>query len=153
MAPRPFNLVINRDVVPDDRSIIYAIENEKWNSDRDSHLVHIIYTDLDAAIAHAEELWSLDGTEAELEDIVSWGVGAPGALPAGKTVDDYTVRNVYEDGPRTRFYIGWDTDALENDELIGTDTLSEINWETEGGLTVGYSVIAMRWKAEVGRFQ
>jgi hypothetical protein len=152
MAPRPFNLIINRDVVLDNRSIIYAIQVEKWNSDRDSHILHTIYTDLDASIAAAEDYWSREGTDQELTDIVSWGVGSAGSLPAGKTAADYTLRNAHATGSIV-FYTGWDVSALEDDELIGTDTLSEINWESEYGLTVGYAVVAMKWNAEMERFQ
>ena len=151
MPSEPFNLIINRDVVLDDQSILYMIETQRLNDDRDSSMNHLIFTDLDAAIALAEEWWSKEGTEAELMDIVSWGVGAPGALPAGKTVDDYTVRMVYDGRSRIQFYIGWKIEKIE--ELVGEDTLWEMNSESDYGLTIGYAVIAMRWKAEMGRFQ
>lgn len=137
----PF-LIINRDLsVSHDQ--IYMVECEKYNSERDSHLFRAVFLDIESAREYQMKLW--DSELKMFDQFTDW---SSTSIPAGKTVDDYVIsrRN------KSRKYIGWNLEAIVADGIMSDDDFSELNWDTDYGLTMGYSVITLKWYAEKNRY-
>ena len=137
----PF-LIINRDLsVSQDQ--IYVVECEKYNSERDSHLFRTVFLDIESAREYQMKLW-----DSELKMFSQFTDWSSTSIPAGKTVDDYVITR----GNTSWEYIGWNTEAMQDDLIMSDDDFSEMNWDTDYGLTMGYSVITLKWDAEKNRY-
>jgi len=132
---KPF--VINRDTT---RGPVYLVECEKYNSDRDNHLLCRVFLDIESAQEYQMELWN--GEVANFDQFTDW---SSTSIPAGKTVDDYIYRN----NPN---YVGWNLGDIVADGIMTDDDLSEMNWELDYGLTVGYRIVTLKWNAEGNRY-
>jgi len=140
--------LINRDLTMG--GDLYVIEATKWNSDRDDHLLQRIYVDRDSAVAAAEANWTriqpAVGDMAEFADV---------QLPTPFDADSVVVRKDYGPGSNPTYgriyYVGWDFDRLEEIGIDG-DSMGELNWELDYGLSVGFAVIRLSWNPELGTY-
>ena len=135
MTSRPF--IINRDMIT--QGEVYMVQVEKWNSDRDNYLHQRVFITEDSAKEYMEILW--DREKKNIDQFADW---TSNALPSGYNIDEFTTRH---DG-----YVGWNFDKLETSGVISSDDCSEMNWETDYGLTVGYSLQTLKWKPELGTY-
>jgi len=138
----PFR-VINRDLSTPFQDRIYMVECEKWNSERDSFVFHMVFLDIESAREYQMGLW-----ESELKSFSQFTDWSSTSIPAGKAVQDYVIPRV-----RASFeFIGWNTEAMIEDSIMSDDDFSEMNWDSDYGLTLGYSVLTLKWDAEKNRY-
>jgi len=133
---KPF--VINRDI--DTGKPVYMVECEKYNSERDNHLFHRVFLDIESAREYQMELWNRE--IANFYQFTSWSNKQP---PVGKTAEDYIHRN----NPN---YVCWNLGDIIDDGIMTDDDLSDLSWESDYGLTVGYRIITLKWNAEGNRY-
>jgi hypothetical protein len=133
----PF-VVINRGIILT-REDIYMVECEKFNTERDSFLLRRIFLDIESARESQMQLW-----QSEVKQFDQFTDFGNSSIPAGKTVEDYVQRDNY--------HIGWDCDAIERDDIMGQDDWGEMNWDSDYGLTTGYSIIILSWDANANRY-
>lgn len=137
----PF-LIINRDLsVLHDQ--IYLVECEKYSSERDTHLFRTVFLDIESAREYQMKLW-----DSELKMFSQFTDWSGTSIPAGKTADDYVITR---EGTYWE-YTGWNTDAIQEDLIMSYDDFSEMNYDSDYGLTMGYSVIILKWDAEKNRY-
>ena len=136
MTSRPF--IINRDMIT--QGEVYMVEVEKWNSDRDNYLSGIVFITEDSAKEYVEKLWDI-----EKKNITQFADWTGNALPPGYNIDEFITRHYG--------YVGWNFDKFETSGVISPDDCSELNWETDYGLTTGYSVKTLKWKPELGTYR
>lgn len=135
MASQPF--IINRDITT--RGEVYMVQVDKWNSDRDTHLAQRVFLTEDSATEYMEKLWGNEQTN--FTQFADWtGRSAPLAYK----IEDFVARDPS--------YIRWNFRRFEEAGIISDDELSELNWESEYGLTIGYSVKILKWKPELGTY-
>ena len=138
----PFR-IINRDLSMPFQDTIYMVECEKYNSERDTFIYRMVFLDFESAREYQMELW-----ESELKSFSQFTDWSSTSIPPGKTVQDYVRTRAHT----TWEYIGWDTDAIIADSIMSDDDLSEMNWDRAYGLTMGYSVLILKWKADKNRY-
>ena len=145
----PFQ-IINRNISTS-RDQIYMVRHEKYSSDRDSYLLQQVFLDLESAVEYQMQLW--DSELKMFDQFTNWsGV----AIPAGKTADDYVYNYDPRDDPNNILslgdYIGWSTEAIVNAGIMSEDDFSEMNWDSDYGLTMGYGIVALKWNANKNRY-
>lgn len=154
MPSSPFQL-INRSISSTDDKV-YMVECMKYNSDRDSYLLRRVFLDLDSASRFQDKLW-----KDEMKGFDQFTDWSGSTVPSGKTASDYVyVREAKVSDQPNQFgshelyydYIGWDLQALAQDQIITEDALGEMNWEFDYGLTTGYSIVILKWDAENNRY-
>lgn len=138
----PFR-IINRDLSMPFQDTIYMVECEKYNSERDTFIYRMVFLDFESAQEYQMELW-----ESELKSFSQFTDWSSTSIPPGKTVQDYVRTRAHT----TWQYIGWDTDAIIDDSIMSDDDFSEMNWDSDYGLTMGYSVLILKWKADKNRY-
>lgn len=142
--------LINRDLTMG--GDLYVIEANKWNSERDDHILQRIYVDRDSAVAAAEANWTR--VQSQLGDMAEF---ADAQLPTKFDVDSVVVRKDYGLGMGSNptygriYYVGWDFERLEEIGIDG-DSMSELNWELDYGLSIGFTVIRLSWNPELGTY-
>ncbi len=135
MASQP--IIINRDMTT--RGEVYMVQVDKWNSDRDSYLMQRVFITEESAAKYMNELWDVEAKQ--FDQFTNWTNRSPTPI---SYIGVFTIRT-----PR---YIGWNFDRFEDAGIISSDELSELNWETEYGLTIGYSVKILKWKPKLGTY-
>jgi len=133
----PF-VVINRGIILPQEAI-YMVECEKFLYERDSFLLRQVFLDIESAREFQMQLWQI-----EVKQFDQFTDFANTSIPAGKTVEDYVQRGKYR--------IGWDSPAIDQDDIMGQDDWGEMNWDGDYGLTMGYSIIILRWDANANRY-
>ena len=132
----PF-VVINRGIILP-REAIYMVECEKFMYERDSFVLRQVFLDIESAREFQMQLWQI-----EVKQFDQFTDFANTSIPAGKTVEDYVQRGKYR--------IGWDSTAIEQDDIMSQDDWGEMNWDGDYGLTMGYSIIILRWDGNANR--
>ena len=134
MASQPF--IINRDMIS--QAEVYMVQVDKWNSDRDNYLMQRVFLTEESAAELMEKMWERE--EKLFDQFADW---------TGNAAPTYKIEEFVTRDPG---YIHWNFARLEDAGIISDDELSELNWESEYGLTIGYSVQILKWKPELGTY-
>lgn len=135
MASQPF--ILNRDMAS--QGEVYMVQVDKWNSDRDTYLMQRVFITEESAAKYMNEMWDVE--EKQFDQFTNWTSRSP-----------TPVSYIEEFISRTPRYIGWNFNRFEDAGIISSDELSELNWETEYGLTIGYSVKILKWKPKLDTY-
>jgi hypothetical protein len=135
LVSKPF--IINRDIAT--QGEVYMVQVDKWNSDRDTYLMQRVFPTEESAAEYMNKMWA--GEVKQFNQFTDW---------TGRTATP--VSYIEEFTTRTPRYIGWNFQRFEDAGIISSDELSDLNWETEYGLTIGYSVQILKWKPKLGTY-
>ena len=153
MVSRPFS-AINRDIDLSPESV-FIVRVETW-SERDMHQEELVFTNVEAAVQRAKDSFHRD---ASSEFHYMWDYGTH-SKPEPEYFDYVLINDQTRQllgkpskgRSRGIYYIGWNFEKIEADDIISDDSLSELSWDSEYGLKAGRRVVQLRWNPETGRY-